>query len=116
MNTNDKVRVVIGGRPFHLKSGDDANYLRDIANKVDELIAELMKNNIGLSFEQAAVLAALKYCDDYEKTVKSNERQNKEDEDLGRRLVNYSKELTHATARIKALERELELKKGNGGR
>lgn len=117
MNKKDKVRVVIGGRPFYLTSGDNSEYLKNIAKKIDDLIGELIKNNIGLTFEQAAVLVALKYCDDYEKAVKSNEKQTKEDEDLGRRLVNYSKELTRATARIKALEKELAgFKKEQGGK
>ena len=107
MKKQDKVRVTIGGRCFYLTSGDDPDYLVHIAKKVDREISGLVRANVGLSFEQAAVLTALKYCDDYEKKTVNTEKQEKEDEDLGKRLVEYSKELTRATTRIKALEKEL---------
>lgn len=107
MGKTDKVKVNICGRIFYLTSGDDSNYLMNIAKKIDASILELMKSNVGLTFEQAAILVALKYCDDYEKKIKKHEKKSKEDEDLGRRLVEYSKELTRATSRIKSLEKEL---------
>lgn len=107
MKKQDKVKVNICGRSFYLTSGDDPEYLINIANKIDASISDLMKNNIGLTFEQAAVLVALNYCDDYEKKITNQEKSSKEEEDLGKRLVEYSKELTKATAKIKALEKEL---------
>ena len=107
MVRQDKVRVEICGRSFFLTSGDDPDYLIKIAKKIDKSVSALMKNNVGVSFEQAVVLIALKYCDDYEKNNKRHEKRSKEDEDLGKRLVEYSKELTRATTKIKALEKEL---------
>ena len=107
MEKKDKVRVEICGRSFFLTSGDDPDYLIKIAKKIDKSVTTLMKKNVGVSFEQAVVLIALKYCDDYEKNSKHHEKRSKEDEELGKRLVEYSKELTRATAKIKALEKEL---------
>lgn len=115
MESKDKVRVSIAGRSFYLTSRDTPEYLRKIAKKTDRTIIGLMQSNSGMTFEQAAILAALKYCDDYEKEVLERKNTDKEDENLGRTLVKYSKELTRAGARIRALEKELEkLKKEQG--
>ncbi len=115
MENNKEVKVSICGRNFFFTSGDDAEYILRIANKAGAKIGELMRDNLGMSFDQAAVLAAIKYCDDYERIYEDTKKQNKEDEDLGKRLVSYSKELTRATTRIKELEKELaRLKKEKG--
>lgn len=117
MNKTDKVRVTICGRSFYLTSEDDPDYLKNIADKIDASIGELLKNNLGMTLEQAAILTAINYCDDYEKKLISEKRQSAEDENLGRTLVKYSKELTRATMRIKSLEKEIEqLKKAQVGR
>lgn len=107
MVKKDTVSVNICGRSFSIFSGDDPEYLIKVAKKVDRSIVKLMKSSVGLGFEQAAVLVALKYCDDYEKKKASQQMKSAEDENLGKRLVEYSKELTRATAKIKALEKEL---------
>ena len=115
MAIKDKVKVEICGRSFFLTSADDPEYLKTIADKIDRAILKLMKKNIGVTFEQAAILVALKYCDDYEKKAKKHEKQSAQDEDLGKRLVEYSKELTRATSKIKALEKEVaRLQKAQG--
>lgn len=108
MKKQDKVKVEICGRSFFLTSADDPKYLIKIAKKTDKSVSDLMKNNVGVTFEQAIVLTALKYCDDFEKNNKQHATQSREDEHLGKRLVEYSKELTKATARIKSLEKELD--------
>lgn len=107
MTKKDKVRVTIGGRCFYLTSADDPKYLLGIAGKIDKEISALVRENVGLGFEQAAVLTALKYCDDLEKKLSERRERDRDEENLGKRLVQYSKELTRATARIKSLEKEL---------
>lgn len=115
MGNNDKVRVSIAGRSFYLTSQDTPEYLKKIAKKTDRTIIGLMQDNSGMTFEQATILAALKYCDDYEKEVMDRKSVDKEDENLGKTLVKYSKELTRAGAHIRALEKEIEkLKKEQG--
>ena len=56
-----------------------------IADKIDKDIIKLMKKNIGVTIDQAAIMVALKYCDDYEKKTKKHEKQSAEDENLGKR-------------------------------
>lgn len=115
MKNKDKVRVTICGRNFYLTSKDDPEYLINIAAKIDEAMSELLKNNIGLTMEQAAVLTAINYCDDYEKHLLAEKEKNEGDENLGKTLVKYSKDLTKAAARIRVLEKEIEqLKKAQG--
>ena len=115
MAIKDKVKVEICGRSFFLTSADEPEYLIKIADKIDKDILKLMKKNIGVTFEQAAILIAMKYCDDCEKKTKKHEKKFAEDENLGKRLVEYSKELTRATTKIKALEKEIaRLKKAQG--
>lgn len=112
MSKQDMVKVTICGRELYLTSGDDPEYILKIAKKVDSSISKLMKTNVGVGFDQAAALVAIKCFDDYEKKVSTHQKRTKEDEELGKRLVEYSKELTRANAKIKALEKEiLKLKK-----
>ena len=58
MVTKDKVKVEICGRSFFLTSADDPEYLIKIADKIDKDILKLMKKNIGVTFDQAAILVA----------------------------------------------------------
>ncbi len=111
MIKNDKVRVTICGKNFYLTSGDDPAYLKKIADKVDSIMSELLKNNIGLTIEHAAILTAINFCDDYEKRLISEEKESEGDENLRGILVKYSKDLTRAQQRIKQLEKELETAK-----
>lgn len=62
-----KARIRIGGADYLLTTDGDVNYLRDIADEVDIVMTELMKENHRLSMNQAAVLCALRFADEMHK-------------------------------------------------
>jgi len=109
MEKNSKVKVEILGKQFSLVSGEKTAYLIDVAKMVDERMKELRFQNPQMSYEDAAVLTALNFCDElYQKNREDEQRQAEEADKIRTQLVEYSKELSDATATIKKLQKELE--------
>lgn len=61
----NKVRLTIGGLDYRLTTDGDVNYIKNLAEEVDEIMTDLMQNHSKLSQVQAAVLCALDYADKY---------------------------------------------------
>lgn len=107
-----RVHVEIRGRGFNLLSDDNPDYLVEVANKVDARMSEVIEKNPQLTFEKAALLTALNYCDDLEKCRRLQKEQRDSGEDHVRaQLMEYAKELSRASDVIKNLEKELETAK-----
>mgnify|MGYP004503562005 FL=1 len=114
--TNNKLRVEILGRVFNLVSGtEEASYIAEVAEKVDAKMKELKRSNPQLSYEDAAVLSALNFCDDLTAMkLSAQQAQETEADSIRSQLVEYSKELSNATATIKKLQKEInQLKLGS---
>ncbi|MDY3927914.1 MAG: cell division protein ZapA [Clostridia bacterium] len=127
MSKGYSIRVRIGGRALSIISDAKPEYMTQIAAKVDNSITNLMNSNSGLTFEKAAVLTALKFCDEAVNAAnKQNDnitkKQNKTEENtekecnskveveadnLRKQVVAYSKELSRLEKENKALMREL---------
>lgn len=105
-----RIRVDIMGRGFNLVSDEKGNYLEMISKEVDKKMRELKENNPRLAYDTAAVLTALNFCDELheEKTKQVSGNEDAETNLIRSQLVEYSKELSRATATIKRLEKELE--------
>lgn len=65
-----KLAVTVGGQSFYLKSDQDEDYLRNLAETVDNKIAALRTENPALTVAKAAVLLAMEYLDEYQKLEK----------------------------------------------
>ena len=114
--TNNKLRVEILGRVFNLVSGtEEASYIAEVTEKVDAKMKELKRSNPQLSYEDAAVLSALNFCDDLTAMkLSAQQAQETEADSIRSQLVEYSKELSNATATIKKLQKEInQLKLGS---
>ena len=127
MSKGYSIRVRIGGRALSIISDAKPEYMMQIASKVDKSITGLLNSNSGLTFEKAAVLTALKFCDEAsnvkniddnieddnnisrehiqtaEKTTIESEADN-----LRKQVVAYSKELSKLEKENKSLIKELE--------
>lgn len=103
MAKSSRVHVEIRGRGFNLLSDDAADYLTDIAKKVDVRMTEVITKNPQLTFEKAALLTALNFCDDFEKY----KRGDRNDDRIRQQLMEYASELSKAGDVIKNLEKEL---------
>lgn len=109
MAKSSRVHVEIRGRGFNLLSDDNPDYIRNIADMVNTRMTEVIERNPQLTFEKAALLTALNFCDDFEK-YKNTQR----DDHVRAQLMEYAKELSSASEVIKNLERELaEAKQSN---
>lgn len=118
MSKGYSIRVNIGGKSFGIISDEKPDYLSDIADRVDKSISSMLFSNSSLTFEKAAVLAALKFCDDAKKGEDSGKAELKsvkkdiEDDNLRRQVMEYSKELAELTKENKLLRKSIaELKR-----
>jgi len=113
------IRVNIGGKSFRIISDEKPEYLSDVADRVDKSISAMLFSNPSLTYEKAAVLAALKFCDDAtkreisENNIKEESSQQITEEDnLRKQVVEYSNELSKLTKENKLLHKSLaELRK-----
>jgi len=103
------IRVKIGGRTFGIISDEKPEYLAEVANEVDKSISELLQKDPDLTFERAAVLASLKFCDDAHKNVINNQTESSEQvNNLRSELMEYANELSEATKKNKELISQIE--------
>lgn len=119
MSKGYSIRVNIGGKSFRIISDEKPEYLSDVADRVDKSISAMLFSNPSLTYEKAAVLAALKFCDDAtkreisENNIKEESSQQITEEDnLRKQVVEYSNELSKLTKENKLLHKSLaELRK-----
>lgn len=67
----NKVKINICNTDYTIVSEDTPEYITSIAKKVDEEMENILKNNTRFSVTMAAVLTALKYCDELSKSVEN---------------------------------------------
>lgn len=89
----NRTEVVIAGRRLAIMSDDKPEYLREISKCVNNSIGELLSSNKGMSLEKAAILSALKFCDDIHKMKERSQTQDNEDR-LMQQIIEYSNELS----------------------
>ena len=106
------IRVKICGRSFNMISDEKPEYLRNIAAKVNDSICTILAANPDMKFENAAVLSAVKFCDDSMKKSSSDDVQMPSEEDnLRQQVIRYANELSEVSAKCRRLEKLLSKKK-----
>lgn len=117
MSKGYSIKVNIGGKSYGLISSEKPEYLSDVAERVDKSITKLLSDNPSLTYEKAAILTALKFCDDAKKSEQLN-LSTEEIIDYGgeihnfrRQLVEYSKEIATLTKENRQLLKELSILK-----
>ena len=63
----NEVTVEVAGQSLTIRSEDDADYVRQLAARVDEKIREVSKGQQGVTTLTLALTAALSIADEYEK-------------------------------------------------
>ena len=112
MSKGYSIRVSIGGKKYGIISDEKPDYLADVAHRVDVCISSLLEANPSLTYEKAAVLAALKFCDDSlqnisGKTDKTVMATKDESDNLRQQIIEYSKDLARLTNENKMLNKSL---------
>lgn len=74
MTKQNKVIVKINGQDFTVVGDESEEYIKNIANYVDENIGELIEKNNKLSKSMAAILAAFNIADKYFKSSRELEQ------------------------------------------
>ncbi len=62
-----KVRLTICGNQFVVKADESLHYIQKIAKMVDERVKELEESSSKINVQMATIMAALNYCDQFEK-------------------------------------------------
>lgn len=104
MPYGNRTEVIIAGRRLTILSDDKPEYLRKISRCVDKSITELVLENDGVNFETAAILSALKFCDDVHKLEERSKIPDDEDR-LMKQIIEYSDELSKIQAENRNLKK-----------
>ncbi|SCL94934.1 cell division protein ZapA [Sporanaerobacter sp. PP17-6a] len=107
MTDKKKVDVTIDGRNFTVVGSESEDYIKKIAQYVDNTIKNVFHNNMRLSNHMAAILAAFNIADEY---CKVNQKLKSLEKEVVGPIGNYenvSKELENSRAKIKELEEQL---------
>lgn len=103
MNGNQKarVRVKICGNDFFVASEDNEEYIRRIADMVDDHIRRQMENAPSMSTSMAAIFTAMDFCDE---AVKAKETAD----NLRQQVKDYLEEAAEAQAQAEEWRRRAE--------
>ena len=66
-NNMTKVRLTICGNQFVVKADESLHYIQKIAKMVDERVKEIEESSSKINIQMATIMAALNYCDQFEK-------------------------------------------------
>lgn len=91
-----KTKVVIDDMNFYVVGNEDEKYIRSLANKLDNNIKEVKRNNYRLNQMQAVLLASLNLLDKAEKNQK---------------ILNEAKDLSKDEEKLMSVIEELENQK-----
>jgi cell division protein ZapA (FtsZ GTPase activity inhibitor) len=96
----NRVDVVINDKHYKMKSNDDIEYMKEIAETVNGMMAEVHKNNKKLGREDLAILTALNLADrlrraeyELESTKDDFSKAQAENKGLKRNTEELTKEL-----------------------
>ena len=107
MMEKEKIDVVIGGLPYTLVSDDTPEYIAGIAADVDAKITTLLRDYPRISTTQAAVLAALDFCDERRKSAGSSDNLRAQIKDYLEDSNRLRQEVDEARREIDRLKHEL---------
>ncbi len=93
----NRVEVIINSRRYALKAEESEEYLKKLAEHIEEKIGLVLKNGQNILGERPLVLAALNICDEYYKCEEAGRI-------LQKQLANCSDKLVRANAEIKSLK------------
>jgi len=95
----NRLTVIIAGQEYNLLSTDDADYMRKVAEHVDEKVTEVTRD-ARVSLADAAVLAALNIADEYYKELAVSEH-------LRVQIKEYLEEATDLKMQLSEAKREI---------
>lgn len=104
----NKIVLTICGMEFSILSDDSVEYVKATGRAVDEKIKGLVDNNNRLSVAMAAIVAALDYCDELQKTNGSIDNLRAEIKQYLEESAAYRHDAEEARREVERLKRELQ--------
>ena len=114
MPTN-KVRLEICGCSYVISTTDSEEYTLSLAEKLDRSMGEILAQNPTASITAAAVLSALDYLDELEKSSATADNMRSQIRDYLEDAAKAKLEAEEAKRELARLRGELERLKGNAG-
>lgn len=97
----NRIRLKIGGSEFNLTTPDEPEYVEGLAAKVNDKMNLFSKQAPRLSVTMAAILAALDYCDAYQKSEEAADK-------LRSQMKDYLEDSARARMEADVVRREVE--------
>lgn len=104
----NKIVLTICGMEFSILSDDSVEYVKATGRAVDDKIKALVDNNNRLSVAMAAIVAALDYCDELQKTNGSIDNLRAEIKQYLEESASYRHDAEEARREVERLKRELQ--------
>ncbi len=73
MAFGNRIRIQIGNQSYTLTTTEDEEYVRGLAEEINDQVDAMMSRGSGMSLVEALVLCAVGYCDSYKKERSNNE-------------------------------------------
>lgn len=104
-----KVKLNICGTDYTILSDENEEYVKDIAQKVDNRISEVLEQSNKISMATAAVLVALDYCDDFSKAQKREDSLKEKIDKQLKELKDFKEQNEKANQEISNLHNQCEI-------
>lgn len=111
----NKVVLTICGMELSLLSDDSVEYVKATGRMVDDKIKKMIDGNNRLSVAMAAIVAALDYCDELQKTNGSIDNLRAEIKQYLEESAAYRKDAEDARREVERLKRELQTMRMKAG-
>lgn len=111
----NKVVLTICGMELSLLSDDSVEYVKATGRMVDDKMKKMIEGNNRLSVAMAAIVAALDYCDELQKTNGSIDNLRAEIKQYLEESAAYRKDAEDARREVERLKRELQTMRMRAG-
>ena len=110
--SKNRIKLNICGTDYIIVSDEKEEYMEEIAKEIDEAMNITLKNNMRVSVTMAAVLTALRYCDESKKSMADADNLRTQIKDYLEESVEARMQADEARNEVLKLEKEVkELKK-----
>ena len=109
----NRVKLTICGANYVIVSEDEESYVQELGTRLDEEMNELMTKNQAISVTGAAVLKALDYLDELQKSTGSVDNMRRQIKDYLEDAANAKSEAADAKRQVQELQRQLEQMRGS---
>ena len=100
-----KVRLQIAGSNYVISTTDSESYVHELAERLDKDMKDILESAPSASVTQAAVLAALDYLDELQKSTGSVDNMRRQIKDYLEDAANAKSEAADAKRQVQELQR-----------